>query len=45
MGDRRDEYRVLLRKPEGKKQLGIPRRRWEYDIRMVFKKWDVGAWT
>jgi hypothetical protein len=34
MGDRRDAYRVLLRNPEGKRQLGRPRRRWEDNIKM-----------
>jgi hypothetical protein len=29
-GERRDVYRDLVRKPGGKKQLGRPKRRWEY---------------
>jgi hypothetical protein len=29
MRDRRSNYRILVGKPEGKKPLGIPRRRWE----------------
>ena len=33
-----------MAKPEGKKPLGRPRRRWEDNIKM-FGKWDVGAWT
>ena len=33
MGDRRGGWRVLVGKPEGKRQLGRPRRRWE-DIKM-----------
>ena len=38
-------YRVLVRKHEGKRALGKPRRRWE-DIKMDLKKW-IGAmnWT
>jgi hypothetical protein len=32
MGDRRKVYRVLVRKPEGKRPLGRPRRRWEDGI-------------
>ena len=40
MGERRVLYRVLVWKPEGKRQLGRPRCRWENNI-----KWDVGAWT
>jgi hypothetical protein len=29
LGERRDIYRVLMGKPEGKRQLWRPRRRWE----------------
>jgi hypothetical protein len=29
MGEERVVYRVLVRKPEGKRPLGRPRRRWE----------------
>jgi hypothetical protein len=34
MGDERNLYRVLMGKPEGKRPLGRPRRRWEDGIRM-----------
>ena len=34
MGERRDVCRVLVGKPEGKRQLGRPRRRWEDNIKM-----------
>jgi len=34
MGDRRGAYRVLVGKPEGKKPLGRPRRRWKNNIKM-----------
>jgi hypothetical protein len=34
MGKRRDVYRVLVGKPEGKRPLGISRRRWENNIKM-----------
>jgi hypothetical protein len=33
-GERRGVYRVLVVKPEGKRQLGRPRRRWEDNIKM-----------
>ena len=33
-GERRDVYRVLMGKPEGKSQLGRPRCRWEDNIKM-----------
>jgi hypothetical protein len=33
MGEYRNTYRVLVGKPERKKPLGKPRRRWEDDIK------------
>jgi hypothetical protein len=33
MGDMRCVYRVLVGKPEGKRPLGRPRRRWVYNIK------------
>jgi hypothetical protein len=43
-GERRGAYKVLVGKPEGKRPLGRTWRRWE-DIKMVFMKWDEGAWS
>ena len=34
MWERRDVYRVLVGKTEGKRPLGRPRRRWEGNIKM-----------
>jgi len=34
MGEEWVVYRVLLGKPEGRRQLGIPRRRWADNIRI-----------
>jgi hypothetical protein len=34
MGEGRNVYRVLVGKPEGKRPLGRPRRRWEDGIKM-----------
>ena len=34
LGEGRDVHRVLVGKPEGKRPLGRPRRRWEYNIKM-----------
>ena len=34
MAERRGIYRVLMGKPEGKRPLGRPRRRWEDNIKM-----------
>jgi hypothetical protein len=42
MGERRGVYRVLVGKPEAKRRLERPRHRWEDNIKMIFRKWDVG---
>jgi hypothetical protein len=34
MGERRNVYRLLVGKPEGKSPLGRPRRRWIDNIKM-----------
>jgi hypothetical protein len=34
MWEKRDAYRLLVGKPEGKRPLGRPRRRWVDNIRM-----------
>ena len=34
MGEERGAYRVLVGKPEGKRPMGKPRRRWVDNIRM-----------
>jgi hypothetical protein len=34
MGEERNVYKILTGKPEGKRLLGRPRRRWEDGIRM-----------
>jgi hypothetical protein len=36
IGEGRGVYRVLVGKPEGKRPLGRPRRRWEDNIKMDF---------
>src|SRR5215469_9583 len=41
MGEGRGVYRVLVGKPEGKRQLGRPRPRWEDNIKMDLK--EVGG--
>jgi hypothetical protein len=41
MGERRGEYRALVGKPEGRRQLGRPRRRWEGNIKMDLR--EVGC--
>jgi hypothetical protein len=34
MGEKRNEYRILVGKPEGKRPLERPRRRWVDNIKM-----------
>jgi hypothetical protein len=43
MGEGRKVYRVLMGKPEGKRPLGRPRRRWEDGIRMDLREIDWGS--
>ena len=42
MGRRSDAYRVLVGRPEGKRPLGKPSRRWEDNIKMSHQEagWD-----
>ena len=42
MGEWRGVYSVLVGKPEGKRPLGRPRRRWEDNIKMDLQ--EVGRW-
>ena len=41
MGENRGVHRVLVRKPEGKRPLGRPRRKWEDNIKMDLQ--EVGG--
>jgi hypothetical protein len=43
MGEGRGVYRVLMGKPEGRRALGRPRRRWEDNIRMDFREVGCGC--
>jgi hypothetical protein len=45
MGERRGAYRALVRKPEGRRPLGRPRRRWEDNIKMGLLEVGWGAWS
>jgi hypothetical protein len=55
-GENMNAYRILVRKPEGKRPLGRPRYRWEDNIRMDLREigwgdmdwidlaWDKDQW-
>jgi hypothetical protein len=45
-GETRNEYRILLGKPERKRPLGRPRRRWVDNIEMDYRelRWDGRDW-
>jgi hypothetical protein len=38
MGEGRGIYRILVGRPEGKRPLGSPRRRWEDNIKMDLRE-------
>jgi hypothetical protein len=46
MGEKRNAYRILLGKPEGKKPQGRPGRRWASNIKMDLREigWDGMDW-
>jgi hypothetical protein len=43
MGERRDAYRALVGKPEGRRPLGRHRRRWEDNIKMDLRQVGWGG--
>jgi hypothetical protein len=42
LGEGRGVYRVLVGRPEGKRPLGRPRRRWEDNIKVVLREIGIG---
>jgi hypothetical protein len=46
MGEKKNSYRVLMGKPEGKRPLGRPRRGWEDNIKMDLREigWGTVDW-
>jgi hypothetical protein len=46
MGEKRNAYRILVRKPKGKRKLGKPRRRWVDNIKIDLGGigWDGMGW-
>ena len=43
MGERSGVYRILVGKPEGKRPLGRPRRRWKDNIKVDLQEVRCGA--
>jgi hypothetical protein len=43
MGEERNVYRALMGKPEGKRPLERPKRRWSYGIRMDIREIGWGS--
>ena len=43
IGDRRGPYWVLEGRPEGKRPIGRPRRRWEYNVKMDLEEVGWGG--
>jgi hypothetical protein len=45
-GENRNPYRILVGKPEGKRQVGSPRRRWVDSIKIDIREigWDGMDW-
>jgi hypothetical protein len=45
MGEKRGAYRILVGRPEGRRPLRRPRRRWEGNIKMDLQEVGWGTWT
>jgi len=47
MAQKESTYRASVGKPEGKRSLGTPKRKWEDNIKMDLKEmeWKVVDWT
>jgi hypothetical protein len=44
MGEKKGAYMILVARPEGRRPLGKPRRRWDDNIKMDLKdvRWEHG---
>jgi hypothetical protein len=45
MAEGRGAYRILVGRPEGRRPLGRPRRRWEDNIKINLQEVGWGAWA
>jgi hypothetical protein len=45
MGEERGAYRILVRRPEGRRPFGRPRHRWEDNIKMDLQEVGWGTRT
>jgi hypothetical protein len=47
MEEKRNAYRILVEKPEGRRPLGRPRRRWVDNIKIELREigWDGVDWV
>jgi hypothetical protein len=45
MGEGRGAYRILVWRPEGRRPLERPRRRWEDNIKIDLQELEWGAWS
>jgi hypothetical protein len=45
MGEGRGVYRVFVGRPEGKRPLGRPRRRWEDNIKLDLREIEIDGGT
>jgi hypothetical protein len=45
MREGRCVYRVLVGRPEGKRPMGRPRRRWEYNIKIDIREIVIVNWV
>jgi hypothetical protein len=43
--EKKNTYRLLIGKPDGKRPLGRPRRRCVDNIRAILERWDGVMWT
>jgi hypothetical protein len=43
MGEKRHVYRIFVGKPEGRRPLGRPERRWDYNIKIDLRERGWGS--